>query len=104
MLHKDLADGRWFTMTIAEQLGNVGSEYSRIISSRKRKDNDRFNSALERYLELLDLTISDPRWDFYRKRELLRLREHSCEDFPEDLQKYFDRFALLARKHKNIDR
>lgn len=87
-------------MTIAEQLGNVGSEYSRIISSRKRSDQERFNSALERYLELLDLTINDPRWDFYRKRELLRLREFSCENFPEDLQKYFDQFALLARSKK----
>lgn len=87
-------------MTIAEQLGNVGSEYSRIIASLKRNDQSRFNSALERYLELLDLTISDPRWNFYRKRELLRLREISCENFPEDLQKYFDQFALLARKNK----
>ena len=97
MLH---SKERWLAMSTAEQLGNIGSEYSRIISARKRNDQARFNSALMRYLELLDLTISDPRNDFYRKRELLRLREHSCENFPEDLQKYFDQFALLARAKK----
>jgi hypothetical protein len=97
MQHENLANGRWFTMSIAEQLGNVGSEYSRIVSSRKRNNTARFNSALERYLELLDLTINDPRWGFYRKRELLRLREYSCENFPENLQKFFDQFALVAR-------
>lgn len=98
--HQDLASGRWHTMTLAEQLGNAGSEFSRIISSRKRNDQARFNSALVRFLELLDLTINDPRWSVYRKRELLRLREISCEDFPENMQAYFDQFALLARKSK----
>jgi len=97
MQHTELANGRWFQMSLAEQLGNVGSEYSRILSSRKRNDEARFKSALIRFLELLDLTINDSRWSFYRKRELLRLREFSCETFPEDLQKYFDQFALLAR-------
>ena len=98
MQHQDLAAGRWHTMTLAEQLGNVGSEYSRVISSRKRNDETRFFSAQVRFLELLDLTINDPRWNLYRKREFLRMREFSCENFPDNLQKYFDQFALLARK------
>jgi hypothetical protein len=98
MQHVELANGRWFTMTLAEQLGNVGSEYSRAVSSHKRNDQARFNSALARFLELLDLTIIDPRWNVHRKRELLRLREISCEGFPENLQTYFDQFAILARK------
>ncbi|OGE74320.1 MAG: hypothetical protein A3I07_02590 [Candidatus Doudnabacteria bacterium RIFCSPLOWO2_02_FULL_42_9] len=97
MQHQELANGRWFTMSIAEQLGNVGSEYSRMLSAKKRNDEVRFNSAFVRFLELLDLTISDPRWSIHRKRELLRLCE-SYEGFPLDLQKYFDQFAILARK------
>lgn len=99
MQHSDLAAGQWFTLSLAEQLGNVGSEYSRILSSRKCNDEVRFKSALVRFLELLDLTINDSRWNLSRKRELLRLREHSCDNFPESLQKYFDQFVLLARKN-----
>ena len=91
---------RWFSMTLAEQLGNVGSEYSRAANGLKRNDQIRFKTAQARFLELLDLTINDPRWSVFRKRELLRLREVSCEDFPENLQIYFDRFALLARTKK----
>lgn len=98
MQHQELLSGRWFTMTLAEQLGNIGSEYSRAVAGLKRNDQARFKSAQVRFLELLDFTINDPRWDYYRKRELLRLREISAFDFPEDLQKYFDRFALIARK------
>ena len=98
MQHSELASGRWHSMTIAEQLGNVGSEYSRAVNSLKRNDQIRFTFARIRFLELLDLTINDSRWNIYRKRELLRLRESSCDNFPEDLQTYFDQFALLARK------
>jgi hypothetical protein len=86
----------WRRMTLASQLGNVGSEYSRAVSNKNRNEA-RFISAQNRYLELLDLTINDPRWNVFRKRELLRLREISAQDFPGDLQKYFDQFAFLAR-------
>ena len=100
MQHTELANGRWFTMTLAQQLGNVGSEYSRAVNSQIRNDQAHFEGASKRYLELLDLTINDPRWSLARKRELLRLREISSQDFPEDLQIFFDQFALLARKDK----
>jgi hypothetical protein len=33
--HPELASGRWFTFSIAEQLANVGSEYER---ARKAKE------------------------------------------------------------------
>ena len=88
---------QWHAMTIADQLGNVGSEYSRAVNNRDR-NQERFTAARTRFLELLNLTIRDPRWNFFRKRELLRLREISCEDFPENLQTYFDQFAIMARK------
>jgi hypothetical protein len=91
------SEAQWHTKTLADQLGNIGSEYSRAVLNRN-KNEARFNAARNRYLELLDLTIGDPRWDLSRKREFLRLREISAEDFPKDLQKYFDQFALLARK------
>lgn len=101
--HQALASGRWFKMTLAEQLGNVGSEYGRALNWLHRNPKH-FKFSLTRYLELLDLTINDPRWDVFRKKEFLRLREASCEGFMDankpDFQKYFYQFALLARSKK----
>ena len=31
--HQSLAEGRWFTLSLAEQLANIGSEVSRAIRS-----------------------------------------------------------------------
>ena len=84
-------------LSLAEQLGNVGSEYSRITRNEKSGNEQRALSARKRYFELLDLTINDPRWSVHRKRELLRLREITGEQVPEDLQKYFDQFVGLVR-------
>lgn len=104
MIHKSLAAGRWQEMTLAEQLGNVGSEYERIIQARRKGIKDREASALARYLELLDLTLSDNRWAGLRRRELARIREQSLVEFEKGnsaaLSRYFLQFAILARtKH-----
>ena len=106
LIHKELADGRWFTFSILEQLGNVGSEFERATSAYQRGDRERFESAFERMLELLDLTIEDPKWRGRRLRELLRLREEVCDVFHgnaifgtsiETLKKYFLYFGIAAR-------
>lgn len=97
MQHQNLQEGKWFRMSLAEQLGNVGSEYSRVVKNTKEHKVARAESARARYFELLDLTKRDPRWNIYRKRELSRLREITGEDFSGNLQQYFDRFALLVR-------
>ncbi|MEP6742754.1 MAG: hypothetical protein ABJB61_09670 [bacterium] len=105
-LHPSLADGRWFTMSLAEQLGNVGSEYERALRWKQR-DETHFQNALDRLLELLDLTISDRRWRNHRLKELVRLREVICEELcgdkrwgEADLRNYFLYFGLLARSDK----
>lgn len=36
-VHKDLANGRWKTFTLAQQMGNIGSEVYRAISFKKKK-------------------------------------------------------------------
>ena len=107
LIHKELADGRWFTFSISEQLGNVGSEFERAARAFGRGEQNRFESAFERMLELLDLTIEDPKWrTACRLRELLRLREEVCDVFHgnqvfgtsiETLKKYFLYFAIAAR-------
>ena len=107
MYHEDLAQGRWQTMTLAEQLGNVGSEFSRAIKAREAGNQGRFENASDRFLELLDLTVVDPRWRGYRRRELARVKEASGETLygidqsgAASLEKYFFQFALLARANK----
>src|SRR3989338_7236131 len=102
MQHTSLAQGRWFTFTLSAQLGNVGSEFERAVKWASANDVIRFESALARFLELLDLTIADPLWIGCRRRELLRLRESAISALLEDgtgsaqegLKKYFYYFAL----------
>ncbi len=108
--HQDLAAGRWFTFSLAAQLGNVGSEYERALRWKQRGDKDRFEHAFARMLELLDLTIADQRWKNHRLRELTRLREVVCDELdsdspefihPSDLRDYFLNFGILARSERD---
>jgi len=108
--HPDLAAGRWFTLSLANQLGNVGSEYERARSWKERGDQVRFEHAFARLLELLDLTIADPRWKNHRLKELTRLREVICDELfndvqefvhPSDLRQYFLYFGILARNERD---
>lgn len=106
--HKELAAGRWEKLSLAEQMGNIGSEVFRA-SRSEEKDKQVFWSAVERALELFDLTLSDARWSG-RYFEIGRAREIFCDavyggklygsSFRE-LLKYFDAFALAARNLKN---
>jgi hypothetical protein len=109
LIHSTLADGRWFTMSIAEQMANVGSEYERALRWKERGQTDYFEGALERMLELFDLTIADPRWRNHRLKELCRVREivrdQLCTAQPEpwarqDLKDYFLGFGILARNER----
>src|SRR2546421_887589 len=109
LIHSSLANGRWSTMSIAEQMGNVGSEYERALRWKERGNASYFEQALERMLELFDFTIADPRWPNHRLKELCRVREivrdQLCSERPEpwslpDLREYFLAFGLLANKQR----
>jgi len=100
--HKELAGGRWRTLSLAEQLGNIGSEISRALNWQN-KDKKIFWNAVERALELFDLTLDDPRWKG-RRQEIARAREVFCDivfgdkkynTTLADLLRYFDQFAYL---------
>ena len=105
--HAGLAAGRWHTMSLMEQLGNVGSEVSRA-SRWQKKDLQACEKAFTRALELLDLTIGDSRWKG-RRKELTRVREFLCDamlggseygsDLP-GLDRYFYHFAVAARANR----
>ena len=97
--------GRWQKFSLAEQLGNIGSEVLRA-SRQENKDEKLFWGAVERGLELFDLTLDDPRWKG-RRREIARAREVFCDavyggklykSSLQDLTRYFDIFALAARR------
>ncbi len=103
-LHTDLASGRWFTFSLAQQMGNIGSEIHRLVLSQNG-DRGRFNLALDRALELIDLTLADDRWKKSFK-EIVRVREVLCDicfgksqydTSLETLDNYFFQFGLLAR-------
>ena len=102
--HKELAAGRWQKFSLMEQLGNIGGEVSRALNW-KDKDEKIFWGAVERALDLFDLTLEDPRW-IGRRWEIARAREVFCDTVYdgnlyksslEDLKKYFDQFAFAAR-------
>ena len=109
--HHDLAAGRWWELSLFEQLGNIGSEISR--SARWRSRNpEAGQGALHRALELFDLTLDDPRHrrSPARLRELARTRQVVVDFFAgtneygstaAGLQKYFDAYALAARRAKD---
>lgn len=105
IIHRDTAL-RWGGMSLAQQLGNVGSEVERAIRAHETGNRSRFDSALARALELFDFTANDPRWAGARRREILRAREEFCRLFfdpavPSDsarlMKKYFLYFGLAAR-------
>jgi len=104
--HQNLANGRWQTFSLAQQLGNIGSEVGRALSWKKKGDSDQENKALYRALELFDLSLSDARWDYPKLKEIARAREVVCDFFcngndynstPEFLDSYFLDFGILAR-------
>lgn len=104
--YSDLFKDRWHKLSLAEQMGNIGSEVHRAIKWRDRNAKGLFQSAFERAIELFDLTITDRRW-WTGQSELTRAREVFCDLFfggnsyqtdPKTFQAYFDQFAAAARK------
>lgn len=96
-------------LSLIEQMGNIGSEVRRAACWQGR-DEKMFNSAVERALELFDLTLMDERWQRQKRlKEIARPREVFCDavlggkeykSSLEDLDKYFFQFALAARLKK----
>lgn len=108
--HDVLAAGRWLTLTLTEQLANIGSEVVRAFRARDAGRTDRSDRALTRALELFDLTAADERWRGARRRETLRVREYLCRAFFTDgeepaatdfLTRYFLQFAVAARRNRS---
>ena len=111
--HRDLAAGRWWELSLFDQLGNVGSEISRATAWASRNP-EVGRRALYRALELLDLTLDDPRHrqSPARLREIARTREVVVDFFAGSneygssaagIQRYFDAYARAARQARVSD-
>jgi len=105
-LHTELAAGRWQTFPLALQLAHVGSEVSRACSAKAKGNSVRMQSAILRMLELLDLTIEDPK-NRHRLRELCRAREvlrdflvgdNAYHSTDMSLNRYFWQFATASKE------
>jgi hypothetical protein len=110
--HANLAAGRWQSLSLVEQLANVGSEVERAIRAHEAGRAERRDAAVNRGLELFDLTAADKRWRGSRRREILRAREEFCALFWGDsvqpgaaasLSRYFLHFAVAARRVSGRD-
>lgn len=100
----------WFSRSLAEQLGNIGSEVGRA-QNWIGKDEARFQGAFDRALELFDKTLEDPRWKGLRRREIARAREVFCDaaeggkEYGSTLKQvdaYFFSFAVAARNTSRL--
>jgi hypothetical protein len=105
-LHPDLTQDRWGALSLAEQLGNAGSDVGRAIRAHLGGNPARSSAALARALAQLDLTLADNRWAGHRRREIARAREVVCDllagdnvygSTPESVERWFMAYAAQAR-------
>lgn len=106
MYHPPIAQGKWNSLSTVEQMAHIGSEVSR--ATRAKKESlQRMKLAVYRALELIDLSVRDPK-NTNGLKEILRVRECIADSFLGDntyqfsdewWEKYFLEFAIAARKH-----
>jgi len=88
-------------------MANIGGEVERALSWRKRGNQKYSQEAIERALELIDLTLSHP-LKRSRLKEIVRLREalvdyfYGANEFKSTevlWRKYFSHFTYAARRN-----
>ncbi|MBN1578535.1 MAG: hypothetical protein JW913_18375 [Chitinispirillaceae bacterium] len=109
-VHKELAAGKWQNLPFLEQMANIGSEISRTIIWKNKGNADYCIRAFERALELLWLTIDDPKnHTRARLKELTRTREalidhFLCENSYSTTDKCWNRYFLQFAYAANLKR
>ncbi len=97
---------KWFSLSLAQQLGNIGSEVGRA-AKWQGKDENSFWGAVSRALDLFDITQADKRWKESRVLEIGRAKEifadavlggHEYKSSLKDLENYFMQFAIVAMR------
>ena len=107
-LHQQLAQGEWQKLSLITQLANIGSEVGRTIKWKDKNNLEYFDHAFGRMVDLIDLTINDPK-NVKRLKEVVRLREMLIDYFLYDntyhstngqWEKYFYYFNYLCNKNR----
>jgi hypothetical protein len=107
MSNRGIDRERWAKLDIREQMGNIGSEVGRAIKARRTGKEERVSGAIDRALDLFDATTEVLIQNkSHRVREVLRARDEflrlfhdgTFETDADQIEKYFMRFALAARK------
>lgn len=104
-----LDESRWASISLAEQMANIGSEVGRSLKWLAKDKASLADGAFLRALDLIDLTIkygrlsSPDRSSFFK--EICRARDLYTESFLSKdfdslayLDKYFTQFALICRR------
>ena len=96
---------RWSKMSIFDQMGNIYSEVGRTFKAKQDHDQERYELALARAIDLFDATtfaLVEERSP--KTKEVLRAKEEFLDacgtaDTKEikDLDRYFMQFAIAAR-------
>jgi hypothetical protein len=111
MIHSDLTLERWSRFSLFEQLANVGCDVERTIQWRNKGNAPCSEQAFWRAMELLDLTILDPKNRGPRLCELTRVREALKDHFvfdneynttDESWQQYFFSFNYAAALQRGL--
>lgn len=104
--HRELAAGKWKSLSFLEQMANIGSEVERALNWKAKQNYDYSRKAFERALELIDLTLDNVNSPT-RLKELARVREAIVDFFAGQNQykstdvswrKYFLAFTYAARR------
>jgi hypothetical protein len=104
--HQELAAGRWKQLAFVEQMAHIGSEVERALNWHAKHHAAYAQQALERALELLDLTLGSVTSPA-RLKELTRAREALVDYFvgtnewgstPILWRSYFSCFTYAARR------
>lgn len=80
IIHKELMGERWNSLSIIEQMANIGCDVDRAIRWRNKGELVDSQNAFERALELLQFTIADPK-NRKRLKELCPLKAHLIDYF-----------------------
>ena len=109
--HKNLANGQWFELSILEQLANIGTEVNRALKWKNKNNPTYSENSFMRALELLSLSLDDPKNKGAKLKELCRLYEvlgdyfvgdNEYKSSPENLEKYFYPFNYAVRMQQKV--
>ena len=88
---------RWWTMTVSEQILNIGGEVQRACDWRAKGDEEKAQRFFDKAMGWFELTINDPK-NKNRIRELSLVEEElsvyfaSGNNKPEEIMDYYDSF------------